>query len=96
MNDKKLYQQKMQAQLDEWQADIDKLKAQAAKASADAQLEMNKQIKSLENHLDEGKQKLVQFAKASEEAWELSKQKIEATWDTFTSEFHRATKKFKD
>jgi hypothetical protein len=34
-----LYQQKKQSQLDEWQAEVDKLKAKALGASADAQLE---------------------------------------------------------
>ena len=30
MNDKELYQQKKQAQLDQWQAEVDKLKAKAS------------------------------------------------------------------
>ena len=46
MSDKKLYQQKMQAQLDEWRAEIEKLKAKASRASADAQMKMNKQIQA--------------------------------------------------
>ena len=29
MNDKELYQQKMQARLDEWKAEVDKLKAKS-------------------------------------------------------------------
>ncbi len=44
MNEKELYQQKKQAQLNEWKAEFDKLKAKASGASADAQLELNKQI----------------------------------------------------
>jgi len=32
MSEKELYQQKLQAQLDEWKAEIDKLKAKAAGA----------------------------------------------------------------
>ncbi|KHE91831.1 MAG: hypothetical protein K8F52_03055 [Candidatus Scalindua rubra] len=47
MDDKELYQQKKQAQLDEWKAEIDKLKAKASGASADVQLEMNKQSRRL-------------------------------------------------
>ena len=64
MGDKELYEQKKQAQLDEWKADLDKLKAKASGASADAQLEMNKQIKALESKIEEGKAKLSELAKA--------------------------------
>jgi len=52
MNEKELYQQKTQAQLDEWKAELDKLKAKASSASADTQLELNKQIKALEGKLE--------------------------------------------
>jgi hypothetical protein len=52
MTDKELYQQKKQAQLDEWRAEVNKLKARASGASADAQLEMNKQIKALESRIE--------------------------------------------
>ena len=38
---------KLQAQLDEWSAEIDKLKAKADKAEADAQLEYYKEIEEL-------------------------------------------------
>lgn len=55
MKDKKLYQQKKQAQLDEWSAEIDKLKAKASALSADTQLQANKQIKVLKNKIDESK-----------------------------------------
>ena len=49
MSDKEVYLQKMRAQLDEWKADVDKLKAKASMASADARLERNRQIEVLES-----------------------------------------------
>ena len=85
MGDKELYQQKMKAQLDEWKAEIDKLKAKASGASADAQLEMNRQIKALESKTEEGKAKLSALAKASEEAWESMKEGMEAAWSSLKS-----------
>ncbi len=57
MNEKELYQQKKQAQLDEWKAEVDKLKAKASGATADAQIELNKQIEALEGKIEEGKTK---------------------------------------
>ena len=95
MNDKELYQQKKQAQLDEWKAEVDKLKAKASGASADAQLELNKQIKALEGKLEEGKTNLAAIANASEDAWESIKEGMESAWDSIKSAFSDAAAKFK-
>lgn len=84
MNEKELYQQKTQAQLDEWKAELDKLKAKASGASADTQLELNKQIKALEGKLEEGNNKLAEIVDASEDAW-----------DSMKSAFSEAAAKFK-
>lgn len=82
MGNKSLYQKRKQAQLDELHADIDKLKAKAAKANADSQLEMNKQLKTLESKMKEGKSKLKELADASDEAWETFKEGVEVSWDS--------------
>lgn len=96
MSDKELYQQKKQAQLDEWRAEVDKLKAKASGASADAQLEMNKQIKTLESKIEEGKTKLSQLAEAGEDAWEAIKDGVESAWDSLKSAVSDAAAKFKE
>lgn len=95
MNEKELYQQKKQAQLDEWKAEVDKLKAKASGASADAQLELNKQIEVLEGKIGEGKTKLAEIADASEDAWESIKEGVESAWDSMKSAFSDAAAKFK-
>lgn len=95
MNDRELYQQKKQAQLDEWKAGVDKLKAQASSASADAQLEMNKHIKTLEGKMEEGKSKLSEFAKAGEDTFESVKKGVESAWDSTKTAFNDMTTKFK-
>lgn len=95
MNKKELYQQKKQAQLDEWKAELDKLKAKASGGSADAQLALNKQIKTLESNIEKGKTKLAEIADASEEAWESGKEDVESAWDSIKSSFNDAAGKFK-
>jgi len=96
MNDKELYQQKKQAQLDEWQSEVDLLKARASGARADAQLKMNKKINSLEIKIQEGKAKLSQLAKSSDDAWDSIKDGVETAWDSLKHAFSDATSKFKD
>ena len=41
--------------MDEWKAEVDKLKAKASGATTDAQMELNKQIEALEGKIEEGK-----------------------------------------
>jgi hypothetical protein len=96
MSDKELYLQKMRAQLDEWKADVDKLKAKASRTSADARLRMNKQIEMLESKIEEGKTKLSELSSASEDTWESLKEGIESAWDSMKSAVSDAAAKFKD
>lgn len=95
MTEKELYQQKKQAQLDEWKAEVDKLKAKASGASADAQLELNEEIEALEGKIEEGKTKLAEVADAGEDAWESIKDGAESAWDSMKSAFSDAAAKFK-
>lgn len=95
MNEKELYQQKKQAQLDEWKADVDKLKAKVSGVSADAQMKLNKQIEALEGKLKEGRAKLAEIADAGEDAWESIKDGVESAWDSMKSAFSEAVDKFK-
>lgn len=95
MSDKELYQQKLQAQLDLWKADIDKLKAKATEATADAKIELHQQIDVLESKLDEGKVKLAEFKDASHDAWESLKDSAESVWTSIKSSFSDAKEKFK-
>lgn len=94
MDNKELYQQKKQAQLDEWKAEIDKLKARAAGFSADAQIALNKHIEALEGNIDDGKGKLAELADASEEKWESIKDGMESAWDSMKSTFNDVKAKF--
>lgn len=95
MTDKELYQQKRQAQLDEWKAEAGKLKAKASGASADAQLELNKQIRTLEDKIEQGRARLDKIADASDDAWESMKKGVDSAWDSIASAFSDAAKKVK-
>lgn len=96
MNDKELHQQKLQAQLDEWKADIDKLKAKAASSSANAQLDLNKLVDQLNAKVQVASTKLAELSNASADAWESVKSGVESAWDSLKSSMHEAVAKFKD
>ena len=93
MNDKMLYKQKLQAQLDTWKADIDKLKIKVSAAQTDAQIAMNKQIIALERRLEDAQAKL---AKANEAEWDSRKKVVESDWNTLKSAVSDVASNFKD
>jgi peptidoglycan hydrolase CwlO-like protein len=58
MADKDAYVQKLHAKLDEWNAEIDKLKAKADKAEADSRVEYQKQIENLKQKREKAQKSL--------------------------------------
>jgi hypothetical protein len=96
MSDKELYRQKLQAQLDEWKADVAKLKARASGAKADAQIEMNKHLKELDHRMHEASVRLSELATASEGAWDSARKNVESTWAALKAGVSAASAKFKE
>ncbi|GHA09652.1 coiled coil domain-containing protein [Oceanisphaera arctica] len=95
MNERELYQKKAQAKLDEWKAELDKLKAQASAASADKQLELNRHIDALDAKIEQSERKLDELSNSSEDSWESIKHGFESAWTTLKGSFKDAADKFK-
>jgi hypothetical protein len=96
MNDKrKAYEEKLDAQLEEWNAQIALLKARADKGKAEAKIEYNKTIEALQRRQDEARIKLHELKTAGDEAWEDLKTGAEKAWAEVKTAFHDATSKFK-
>lgn len=95
MGMKEAYQKKMQAQLDVWSAEIDRLKAQAARMEADAQIRSMKQIDGLRAKRDAAAEELARLERAGDEAWEDLKNGIEGAWDALASAVKDASSRFR-
>jgi len=96
MRDKrKAYEQKLDAQLDEWNAQIDLLKARADKAEAEAKIEYYKTIDTLQHKQAEVRTKLHELKTAGDEAWEDLKTGAGKAWAEVEAAFHQPTSKFK-
>lgn len=95
MSMKDAYKQKLQARLDEWSAEIDKLQAKADYAEADAKLEYYKEIEELRTMQESAANKLADLEDASDDAWEHLKAGTESAWHSFGNAIKSAAAKFK-
>ncbi|MDW7646068.1 MAG: coiled coil domain-containing protein [Desulfuromonadales bacterium] len=95
MSKKEAYEQKLQAQLDEWDAEIKKLKAKADKAGADAQIEYHKQIEELQSMRKSAADKLSELKDAGDDAWEDLKTGIDQAWESLGNALKSASSRFK-
>jgi hypothetical protein len=92
---KEAYEKKMQARLDEWDAEIDLLKAKADKAKADARVEYYKQIEELKIKKQAAGVKLAELRKAGDGAWEDLKTGLESAWNSLGKAVKAAASRFK-
>lgn len=95
MNEKELYQKKMHVYLDEWKADIQKLKARASKMNADTKIEIHKNVELLQSHITKAKTKMLALTKASDNNWLQIKEGMESSWKITKAAFDEAENKFK-
>ncbi|MFZ3044676.1 MAG: coiled coil domain-containing protein [Desulfatirhabdiaceae bacterium] len=96
MKDKrKAYEEKLQAQYEEWNAQIALLKAKAEKAKAEAKIEYYKNIEALQHKHEEAGTKLHELKIAGDDAWEDVKTGAEKAWDEVKAAYHHVASKFK-
>jgi len=95
MSEKAAFLEKARAHLEVWKADVEKLRAKAAVAAADARPKIEGEIKHLEAKIDEGKAKLAEVARTSEEAWGPLKGGMQSAWESLRAGFEEAVEKLK-
>lgn len=92
---RKAYEEKFEAQLKEWNAQIALLKAKAESAKADAKIEYHTTIETMQHKRDLAKAKLQELKTAGDGAWENLKAGAEKTWGEVKTAFHDAVSKLK-
>ena len=95
MTTKEEYQQKIEEQLKEWQANIDKMKAKAEELEASARTSYQKQLEHLKAMQDEAWEQFERMQSASEEAWNDLKDIAEEKWEEFEEAVKSAMSMFK-
>ncbi|MEZ5738909.1 MAG: hypothetical protein R3E68_05205 [Burkholderiaceae bacterium] len=95
MNSKESFEKTMQAQMDQWHAEMEKLKAKAAGAQADARVEYQKQIDHLQKLQQDGLAKMAEFRAASDDAWRDLRVGMESAWEAMGNAMKAASSRFK-
>ena len=91
-NKRKVYEEKLDAQLKQWNAQIALFKAKAENAKADARIDYYKTIEALEQKQDKAKTKLQELQTAGDEAWEAVKTGAEKAGAEFKTAYDDASK----
>jgi hypothetical protein len=89
------YVRKMQAKLEEWNAEIDALAARAGDIAADAKNEYHEQIASLKAKQAAARQKIKELGQTGEGAWEDLKSGIEQGLAAIEEAIDSAKNRFK-
>lgn len=94
MNQKDAYEKKIRAQLDEWSAEIDQLKAKAEKAEADTRLKLNEDIDAATAKKEAVREKLDELRDAGDDAWEDLKVGLQGAWRSMETAVQSAQSRF--
>lgn len=95
MKDKrKAYEKKLDAQLNELNAQIELLKAKADKAKVEAKIDYYKALEAIQHKQKEAKTKLQELKSAGDDAWDDIKTGAEKAWAEVKSAYHAASSRF--
>jgi hypothetical protein len=93
-NEKQAYREKEDAELREWDAKADLLKAKANNLSADARMEFDKQMNSLQENKSEIGAYVDKLSDKADDAWDDIKDEAEEKWDKFSSSVSKFVSKY--
>jgi predicted nuclease with TOPRIM domain len=94
MTDRKYYEENLKAKLDEWQANIDKMRAKARQAEVESRKQMEEEIDKLRTRRDEMVDQLEKLQKSNENAWTEVKTGVEKAWKDMNEAVDRARKHY--
>jgi iron-sulfur cluster repair protein YtfE (RIC family) len=92
LKDRKAYETTLDAQLAQWSADLNVLKAKATRAEVNAKVQYDKVIDAMQHKHDEAGKNLRALKNATDEAWESMKTSTEKVWVEVKALFEKSSK----
>jgi chromosome segregation ATPase len=86
--------EKLQSQLDEWKAQVQKLRAKAESANADAKLAYKRQADELKEKYEQAEAQLEEIRKAQKSASSDVMDGMTSAWSDLSDAFSKAAKRF--
>lgn len=94
MSMKQAYVHNIQTRLNQWDADVEKLMAEADKTGVNAGIRHQEQFDEIKERQAVAQSRLDEMGKSSEGAWEDMKQGVEDAWDRLGKTVKDATTRF--
>lgn len=95
MTEKQAFQQKLEAQLKEWDAKLEELKSKAQEAKTEIRADYEKQLEILASKRDLARTKVLELRQRTEDAWEDLKGGTEKAWEEMRKTLDHITSRFK-
>ena len=92
---KEAYQRKLEAQLKEWDKQLDQLMAKAKKVRADARTRIEEELAGLKDKRAAAQKKFDELRHHGEGAWEELKDGVEKAWGDISDALGKAVARFK-
>jgi len=96
MSKRQEYAEKLKAQIDEWNAELDHFEAKAEQASTELKKVYEDELAYLRQRRDAVAGELARVHKASDEAWDEVWKGAEDAWSVMKEAFSNARSKFRD
>ncbi len=93
MERRNAYEDKLRAQVEEWNAKLDQLRAKASQADADTRIEIQERIRELEKARENAQGELEALTKVGEDAWDKAKKKADDAVATVERKLSEALEK---
>ena len=94
MDKRDAYEKKQQARLDEWTAEIDKLKAKAERADAEARIKLIEDIGAAEAMQQQVEEQLKDLRSSTDDAWTDVKRGLDEAAESLGSSLRSAASRF--
>jgi len=92
LKDRKIYESNLEAQLAQWKADIDVLKAKAKRAEVSLLVKYDQGLDALQKKHEAAGKQLGKLKLAGDDAWDDAKTSTEKVWGEFKALFQSSTK----
>ena len=89
------YIERLAAQLKLWSAEIEVLKAKAAKETVEVKIAIHKEVEILNKKMQDAQKKLQEIGKKTGDAWESLAEGANKAWNDLREAVHQAGEKFK-